>query len=95
MTEQDARELAAAFTQKAYQLDGGTPLVGTQGQRAAFLAVAAAMDTVINTVPAAWGTKTFKQALIDNLPEPFKSNSTGSEKALVLAYWAMREAGAI
>lgn len=54
-----------------------------------------AMAMIINTVPAAWETKTFKAALIDNLPEPFQSNSTATQKAMALALWAMAEAGII
>lgn len=54
-----------------------------------------AMDIVINAVPGAWETKTFKQAMIDNLPEPFKTNSTAQEKAAVLALWAMKESDVI
>ena len=52
-----------------------------------------AMDTVINAVPGAWQTKTIKTALIDNLPEPFKSNSTATQKAAALMLWALAEAG--
>lgn len=68
---------------------------GTDDLSAAVDSIDQAMDMVINTIPAAWGTKTIKQALIDNLPEPFKSRATASEKALALTVWAMKEVGLI
>lgn len=72
-----------------------TANLGTDDLEAAVESVDAAMDTVFNTVPAAWQAKTIKQALIDNLPEPFQSGSTPAQKALALAAWVMKEAGLI
>jgi len=62
---------------------------------AAIGSIDSAMDTVLGSVPAPWLLKTVKQALIDNLPEPFKSNSTAAQKAAALSLWSMKEAGIV
>lgn len=49
-------------------------------------------DTVINDIPTGQRVKTFKQLLTTNLPEPFKSNSTSTQKVAVLQFWAAQEA---
>ena len=72
-----------------------TVSLGTDDLEAAVGSVDAAMDMVISTVPAEWQAKTIKQAIVDNLPEPFQSGCTPAQKALVLSAWAMKEAGLI
>ena len=72
-----------------------TASLGTDDLEAAVESVDAAMDMVLSTVPAEWQAKTIKQALIDNLPEPFQSGCTPAQKDLALAAWAMKEAGLI
>lgn len=52
-----------------------------------------AMDTVISTIPALWQPKTIKIALIDNLPEPFKSKSTATQKVAAMGLWMLAEVG--
>lgn len=46
------------------------------------------MDTLLSALPQ---NRTVKQTLLDALPEPFKSNSTGPEKAHALICWAINE----
>lgn len=72
-----------------------TATLNTDDIKAAIESIDLGMDTIINTIPVLWGVKSIKVALIDNLPEPFKSNSTAQEKALVFSAWAMKEAGVI
>ncbi len=72
-----------------------TANLNTDDIEAAIQSIDSAMDTVINSLPGAWGTKTIKQVLIDSLPEPFQSTSGAAQKALVLSVWAMKEAGVI
>jgi hypothetical protein len=63
--------------------------------QAAVTSIDTAMETVINTIPAGWQAKTIKQALIDNLPEPFRSRSTAKQKAEAMEIWAKKEAGVL
>lgn len=74
---------------------GITAVMNDDDFESAINSIDVAMETVINTVPAGWQTKTFKQALIDNLPTTFKNNSTTAQKAHALAVWALKEAGVI
>lgn len=93
LTEQQKHDAARDLGNRIFVAPNKPSHSGTDDLMAAVASIDAAMDTVINTIPAAWGTKTIKQALIDNLPEPFKSASTAEEKALVLALWAKAEVG--
>lgn len=94
MAQTAAQKLVAAraLAAKMFGLTGATANLNLDDLVAAVSSVDTAMDTIINDVPAAWGTKTIKQALLDNLPEPFKTNSTVAQKALALQIWAQIEA---
>ena len=97
MTAAKKRAAAIRIATEAWNegRDGTTVPVGTDALEAAVESINTAMDTVISTIPGAWQSKTIKQALIDNLPQPFKSASTGPEKALAMTAWALAEAGLI
>jgi len=95
MTTGQKTDAARKLAKEIFQIAGATAHSDLDDLIAAVGSIDTAMGTVINTVPVPWETKTFKAALIDNLPEPFQTNSTATEKAIVLAIWAMKEAGVI
>ena len=60
------------------------------------VAAVSAIDNAMDALPPALGQSlTVKQNLIAARPEPFKSNSTAQQKALVLMLWVMKETGII
>lgn len=90
-----AQKTAAAREIARRMFDGGktaTATLNLDDLSAAVESLDAAMATVISSVPGAWQAKTIKAALVDNLPEPFQSTATPSQKALALALWAFAEA---
>lgn len=93
LTDQEKRDAAKLLAFEIFQKLSTIAHSDTDNLIAAIGSIDTAMATVINDVPVAWGTKTIKQALIDNLPEPFQANSTAAQKAIALAMWAMEEAG--
>lgn len=55
-----------------------------------------AIDDTMDKLPALLNsTLTVKQNLVAALPEPFKSTSTATQKAIALMVWAMKETGII
>ncbi len=95
LTENQITSGMKRFVQDNYVGPNKTADLTSDDIYTAIASVDAAMDRVLNTIPGAWGTKAIKQALIDNLPEPFQSASTAAEKASVISVWAMSEAGVI
>ena len=60
------------------------------------VAAVVAIDNAMDSLPPVLGqTLTIKQNLAAALPEPFNSNSTAQQKALVLVVWSMKETGVI
>lgn len=97
MAQTDAQHLAAARRIATEMFNGGvkaTANLNLDDLKAAIASIDTAMNTVISTIPAGWQAKSIKQALIDNLPEPFQTNSTAAQKALALQIWAEAEVGA-
>lgn len=95
LTTEQRREAGRELAKEIFVKAGVTANLNLDDLLSAIGSFDDGMDTVINTIPGAWGTKTIKQALIDNLPEPFQSNSTGGQKAMAISLWAMKEAGLI
>ncbi len=94
LTIERKRLAARRFVHSVFKADASvTASVSTDDIDAAINSLDTALATVINDVPAAWGTKTIMRALIDNLPEPFQTESTAAQKAAVLSAWAFAEAG--
>jgi len=57
-----------------------------------FVAAINAVDSFMDALPGTLnGAQTIKINLVNSLPEPFKSNSTPKQKALVLRIWAQLE----
>ena len=81
-----ARKLAATMFPQ-----GVTANLNLDDIKAAVVSIDTAMDIVIRTIPGPWQTKPIKEALIDNLPEPFQTNSTATQKAQALNAWAVVE----
>ena len=86
-----ARELASRF----YGQGNVTATMNLDDLREAIESIDNSMDTVINTIPGSFQTKTIKQALVDALPQPFQGQSTAAQKAAALALWGFEEAGVI
>jgi hypothetical protein len=95
MTNQDRKATARELARKIFGEPMVTANLNLDDLTAAVASLDDSMDTILNTLPAAWGTKTVKEALIDALPEPFQSTSTPQQKAMVLSLWAMKESGII
>jgi hypothetical protein len=93
LTETQAREAARNLGKKMFA--NATATLDLDDLTAAVASIDTAMETVISSIPGAWSAKTIKQALLDNLPEPFQTTSTGPQKAFVLWIWAAKEAGVI
>lgn len=95
ITDKKKHDSARVLGRRIFVAPSRPSHTGTDGLMDVVEAIDDAMDMVINTIPAALGTKTIKQALIDNLPEPFRSASTAGEKAQAIIVWAEQEAGLI
>lgn len=95
LTTEQRREAGRELAKELFQKTGATATLNLDDILAAIGSLDDAMDTIISTIPGAWQSKTIKQALIDNLPEPFQSASTSQQKALALSLWAMKESGLI
>jgi hypothetical protein len=77
-----ARELGAEIYERAIK----TANLGTDNLKAAVDAIDDSFDrTTLNV------GRTIKQTILDDLPEPFASNSTSLEKATALTVWALLE----
>lgn len=95
LTPTQIRQALRQWVKTSYSDRTKVANLNTDDIRAAIESIDSGMDTIISTIPGAWETKSIKQALIDNLPEPFRSKATAEEKALVFSAWAMSEAGVI
>ncbi len=95
LTAAERKEAARELAVKLYVAVQKTAVTNIDDLIAAVGSIDDAMDTTFDNLPAAWGTKTVKQGLIDNLPDPFKSNSSAADKAIAMSIWAMKEAGLI
>ncbi len=90
LTAQQRREAARDLAKKVFanktanlNLDDLTAAVGS-------------IDDTMDLLPGALNAvRTVKRNFVDNLPEPFQSNSTAQEKALALTVWALKETGLI
>lgn len=59
-------------------------------------AAVGSIDDTMDALPGTMnGTQSIKTNFVQNLPQPFKSNSTAQEKSLALMAWAMKETGVI
>ena len=92
LTDTQKNQAARNLAKKLFG-GGETANLNLDDLRAAVASLDTAMDTTISAIPGAWQNKTIKQALVDNLPEPFQSNSTAHQKALALMIWALAEVG--
>lgn len=93
LTDAERMEAARALAEEMFSKSNTMAHLNLDQLKAAITSIDTAMGTVINAIPGAWANKTIKQALIDNLPEPFQSASNAQQKAKVLSLWAMKEAG--
>ena len=93
-TVDQRRDVARRLARQMFP-EGVTANLNLDDLVAVIASIDSGMGRVIGPIPGSWQGKAVGQALIDDLPEPFQSRSTPVQKAQAVAFWAMKEAGAI
>ena len=92
-TAAQKKRAAKALLNKMYGAGKECPIHWLDGE-AALGAIDAAFDAKPDLSVSGLNL-TLKQYLVSQIPEPFKTESTAEEKALLLSYWALEETGVI
>lgn len=91
-TATERHEAARDLARRMFQVVGKTADLNLDDLTAAVGSIDDLMDALPGTLN---GAQSVKVNFVQNLPEPFKTNSTASEKAIVLMVWSMKEVGII
>ncbi len=92
MSETDKIDVLRQFARRVYGELGATADLNTANLKAAIDSIDDTFNSLASTLTQG---QTVEINFNANFPEPFKSTATVPQKALALAYWAMKRGGLI